>query len=209
MAVETDNGPTYRSHEWYARKEDKALAIKVAKEIGLSFWTTVLATVRVPGWRAPWMLMVLFLILVSYPTCADLFLNALKGGGACDSEIGFIRSVMRGLGFECKTDGLFRAEKKFTVFSWTKERPGGAKNFHVQLYVHHDPDDISVETICNMLHPYSYHATAPNLKRLAVVSAPVTDGRGERADERLNEALGKALKMMQERVKEKGFADNH
>ena len=74
--------------------------------------------------------------------------------------------------------------------------------------VHHDPDDIAVEDICKMLHPDSIHATVPNLKRLAVVSAPVTDGRGERADERLNAALGKALKMMQERVKEKGFKDN-
>jgi len=32
--------------------------------------------------------------------------------------------------------------------------------------------------------------------------------REERADERLNAALGKALKMMQERVKEKGFRDS-
>ena len=73
---------------------------------------------------------------------------------------------------------------------------------------HHDPDDIDVKTICHSLHPQSYNATAPNQKRLAVVSAPVTDGRGERADERLNAALGKALKMMQEKVKEKGFKDN-
>ena len=153
------------------------------------------------------MLMVLYLILVSYPTCAYLLLNGLKGGGACDSEIGFIRAVMRGLGFECVVDGSFNAEKKFTGFQWTKERPGGAEPFRVSLIVHHDPDDIKVETICNMLHPESLHATAPNLKRLAVVSAPVTDGRGERADERLNAALGKALKMMQERVKEQGFQD--
>ena len=65
-----------------------------------------------------------------------------------------------------------------------------------------------VSRICTNLHPNSFNATAPNLKRLAVVSAPVTDGRGERADERLNAALGKALKMMQERVEERGFADN-
>ena len=76
MAVETGSGPEQyidedmdeETPEWKARKKDKELAIKVAKEIGLSFWTTVLATVRVQGWRAPWMLMVLFLILVSYPT---------------------------------------------------------------------------------------------------------------------------------------------
>ena len=80
------------------------LAIKVAKGITRSFWTTVLATVRVQGWRAPWMLMVLYLILVSYPTCAQLFLNALNGGPACNSEIGFIRTVMRGLGFTCMSD---------------------------------------------------------------------------------------------------------
>ena len=179
--------------------------MKVAEAISLSFWTTVLATVRVQGWRAPWMLMVLFLILVSYPTCYILILNALKGGAACDSEICFIRAVMRGLGFECEHDGMLVAESKYTFFSWKKKRPGGAYHFQVQLYVHHDPDDIDVETICELLHPYSHNATAPNLKRLAVVSAPVTDGRGERADERLNAALGKALEMMQERVKEKGW----
>jgi len=206
MAVET--GVTLSSPEYDARKKDKALAIKVAKEIGLSFWTTVLATVRVPGWRAPWMMMVLHLILVSYPTCAQLLLNALNGGPACKCEIGFIRTVMHGLGFKCDWDGYFNAKKKYTRFIWRKDRPGSAQPFDVWLTVHHDPDDINVEDICTDLHPHSSHATAPNLRRLAVVSAPVTDGRGERADERLNAALGKALKMMQERVKETGFEDN-
>ena len=70
--VETPEGTLKENPEWEARQKDKELAIKVAKEIGLSFWTTVLATVRVQGWRAPWMLMVLFLILVSYPTSAAL-----------------------------------------------------------------------------------------------------------------------------------------
>ena len=73
---------------------------------------------------------------------------------------------------------------------------------------HHDPDDIDVKTICHSLHPQSYKATAPNQKRLAVVSAPVTDGRGERADEKLNAALGEALKMMKAGVEEKGFREN-
>jgi len=208
MALETGITLKRGTPEYEARAKDKALAIKVAKEIGLSFWTTVLATVRVQGWRAPWMLMVLYLILVSYPTCAELFLNALNGGPACKCEIGFIRTVMRGLGFECDIDGYFNAEKKFTLFYWSKKRPGGAYPFNVILTVHHDPDGIDVEDICRDLHPHSSNATAPNLKRLAVVSAPVTDGRGERADERLNAALGKALKMMQERVKERGFKDN-
>jgi len=116
--------------------------------------------------------------------------------------------VMRGLGFECTFDGYFDEEGKCTVFRWSKERPGGAKPFFVILKVHHDPDDINVERISNDLHPYSSNATAPNLQRLAVVSAPVTDDRGERADERLNAAIGKALKMMQEKVKEQGFLDN-
>jgi len=145
---------------------------------------------------------------VSYPTCELLFLNALNGGPACKCEIGFIRAVMRGLGFKCEVDGRFFAKNKFTRFTWVKERPGGAQPFQVLLTVHHDPDDIDVEYICSMLHPYSDNATAPNLQRLAVVSAPVVDGRGERADERLNAALGKALKMMQERVRQQGFRDN-
>ena len=215
MAVEKYSGPkqyfkgTYNfTPEWEALLADKEAAIKVAKAISLSFWTTVLATVRVPGWRAPWMLMVLYLILVSYPTCGTLYLNGLKGGSHCDCEISFIRAVMRGLGFKCERDGYFYADKKFTQFSWIKERPDGAPAFYVYLAVHHDPDDIDVETICRSLHPLSRNATAPNLKRLAVVSAPVTDGRGERADERLNAALGKALEMMQERVKAKGFYEN-
>ena len=200
MVVETRSGPR-------PDKKDKALAIQVAKEIGLSFWTTVLATVRVQGWRAPWMLMVLYLILVSYPTCAELYLNALNGGPACKCEIGFIRTVMRGLGFEGECDGIFMTKEKLTYFRWSKKRPGCSQPFTVFLTVHHDPDDIDVEDICSDLHPSSHHATAPNLKRLAVVSAPVTDDRGERADERLNAALGEALKMMQQRVKEKGFLD--
>jgi len=205
MAVETGVTLERGTPEYEARKKDKELAIEVAKGISRNFWTTVLATVRVQGWRAPWMLMVLYLILVSYPTCEVLYLNALNGGPACKCEIGFIRTVMRGLGFECRADGRFNAKRKNTVFHWTKERPGGAYPFVVYLTVHHDPDDINVEDICSDLHPFSRNATAPNLKRLAVVSAPVTDGRGERADERLNAALGEALKMMQERVKEHGF----
>ena len=215
MAVETYTGPKMLvdgtrnlTPEYKAQRKDKELAIEVAKRISLSFWTTVLATVRVQGWRAPWMLMVLYLILVSYPTCGVLYLNGLKGGGACDSEIGFIRAVMRGLGFVCQFDGTFNAKAKYTFFRWKKERPGGAKPFRVTLIVHHDPDDIDVERICGDLHPFSWNATAPNLKRVAVVSAPVTDGRGERADERLNAALGEALKKMREMVEEKGFQNS-
>ena len=205
MAVETGISLNTNTPEYEARQKDKELAIKVAEGISRNFWTTVLATVRVPAWRAPWMVMVLHLILVSYPMCERLFLNALNGGPACKCEIGFIRTVMRGLGFECLVDGFFSKQSKYTAFQWSKERPGGAMPFNVVLTVHHDPDDIAVEEICATLHPNSYNATAPDLKRVAVVSAPVTDGRGERADERLNEALGKALKMMQEKVKEKGF----
>jgi len=217
MALETGITLKRGTPEFDARQKDKALAIAVARGISRNFWTTVLATVRVQGWRALWMLMVLYLILVSYPTCAELYLQALNGGPACKCEIGFIRSVMRGLGFSCEVDGSFNAEKKYTRFMWRKERFGGGKDpfgnpfaepFTVYLTVHHDPDDIDVERISNDLHPASFNATAPNLKRLAVVSAPVTDGRGERADERLNAALGMALTVMQERVKEKGFADS-
>ena len=201
MALATHSGPK-------PDRKDKQAAIQVADDIRRSFWTTVLATVRVEGWRAPWMLMVLHLILVSYPTCEVLFLNALKGGPACDCEIGFIRTVMRGLGFECGLDGYFDARRKQTCFAWYKERPGGAEPFTVLLTVHHDPDDIDVKDIYNDLHPRSFNATAPNQKRLAVVSAPVADGRGERADEKLNAALGEALKMMKARVEEEGFRDN-
>merc|ERR1711908_239929 len=85
MAVETGITLKRGSPEYEARKKDKALAIEVAKRIRESFWTTVLATVRVQGWRAPWMLMVLYLILVSYRSCATLYLQALNGGPACNS----------------------------------------------------------------------------------------------------------------------------
>ena len=106
-------------------------------------------------------------------------------------------------------DGFFSKQSKYTAFQWSKERPGGgAWPFTVHLTVHHDYDDIAVEVICDNLHPLSFNATAPNLRRLAVVSAPVTDHRGERADERLNAALGNALEMMQEKVRQQGFRDS-
>ena len=55
---------------------------------------------------------------------------------------------MRGLGFECVYDGDFNAKRKFTIFWWRKEWPGGADPFRIYLTVHHDPDDIDVKGIC-------------------------------------------------------------
>ena len=53
--------------------------------------------------------------------------------------------------------------------------------------------------------PQAFHATAPNLRRLAVVSAPVTDKKGERADEKLNAALIKGLEKAEAKCKAEGF----
>ena len=133
------------------------------------------------------------LVLSAYPRCRSLFLHALGGGLECECEIGFVRTVLRGLGFECYCDGSFVAERKSTAFMWRKQRPGGTEPLSVTLTVHHDPDDIDVDSICTEIHPYAANATAPNLHRVAAVSAPA-------ADSRLFVALAKAVEQMKERV---------
>ena len=62
---------------------------------------------------------------------------------------------------------------KYSRWSWSFPRPGGAEDFRVWLNVHHDPDDINVERIASDLHPWEFNATSPNLQRVAIVSSPV------------------------------------
>lgn len=133
------------------------------------------------------------MVLSAYPKCSSLFLHALRGGLEGDCEVGFVRTVLRGLRFECYCDGNLDVTRKSTSFMWRKQRPGGVQPLTVSLTVHHDQDNINVDGICGGIHLSSSNATVPNLHRVAAVSAPA-------ADTRLFVALAKAVERMKQSI---------
>jgi len=167
---------------------------ETVEEIKANFWTIVLATVVVGGWRMPWVHNMVQLVLSNYTDCQYLFLHALKGGDACDCEISFIRNLMPYLGFTTLYDGVYDASVSHTRYVWYMSRPGtNTADYNIWLYVHDKPEEVSVGYLRSDLHPSTKNSMKPNLARLAVVSAPVHDKSGERADEKLNKKLVEAL----------------
>ena len=121
----------------------------------------------------------------------------------CECEIAFIRKLMPALGFGTEYEAIVR---KVTSYQWEIDRPNN-EPFVVYLTVHADADKILTDLIASAMAPDEANSLAPNLKRVAVVSSPVMDPKrpGERAEEKLNAALKKALADAKEKTAEYGW----
>ena len=128
---------------------------------------------------------------------------AVKGGAACDCEIQFIEIFMELLGAEVRLKG--EDQGPFRLWVWMVKRDG-AEDCNVSLYQYATVEDASVVQLelGHFLARKDY-THAPNLKRCAVVSAPVTDEAKKPIAERLNTNVGDALARAKEEAAKNGF----
>ena len=75
----------------------------------------------------------------------------------------------------------------------------------VNLYQYQKVEYANVAQLRAEFLPFKAHTHAPNLQRVAVVSAPVVDKEGEPIAQKLNENVIKALESAKALADEKGF----
>lgn len=189
--------------------------VEVARECFKNFSTIVLATVHAGGWRANWINSVVSLIVGNYPVCKWLGLYAVRGGSECDAEIEFILRLLPMMGFEPSGDNGARAhylhpslESDFSRWNFMYLR--GPRSYQVVLYLADTVRSsvLSVHALNGNLQPWSNYATAPNLARLAVVSAPVRGRDNKPIAEILNNQLAAGLELTVRLAEAKGWG-NH
>lgn len=144
------------------------------------------------GWRIIWAQSVVFTIIACYSRCSTLCMHAVKGGPACDCEIDFINALLPAIGFTAIGPSIRNHPLGYTRYTWCIGRPG-ADRFTVYVQVWDRPENIEAGALRADFHPRESQSVVPNLVRVAVVSSPVTDLKGERADEKLNSKLNEGL----------------
>jgi len=174
----------------------------VAAALG-SFDTIVLATVKAGNWRACWVGGLIATLLRNIPRCKVFTMFAVKGGAACDCEIQFIENFMELLGAKVVLKAVDKG--KFLQWQWLVKRDGARVDCAVNLMQFKTVDDASVVMLKHGFLADKDYTHAPNLRRSAVVSAPVTDQAGEPIAARLNKNVGDALAAAKELAARKGF----
>ena len=169
-----------------------------------SFFTAVLATVHAGAWRLDWVAGLLFVLLCSVKRCSVLTLLAIKGGDACDCEIKFIEALMEELGAKVDTFRQVSDSGECIVWRWFLKRKG-AKDCVVWLKQYQKVEYAAVEMLQLGFLPQKAYMNAPDLHRVAVVSAPVVDKEGKPIAQTLNENVSKALEGAKAIADKKGF----
>ena len=169
-----------------------------------SFFTAVLATVEAGAWRLDWIAGLLFVLLCSVPRCGVLTLLAIKGGDACDCEIKFIEALMEELGAEVRTFREVSDDGKYIRWCWWLQRKGSGRCM-VNLIQYQKVEYADVELLQTGFLPLKNYTHAPDLSRVAVVSAPVVDKEGKPIAQTLNENVSKALENAKALADKNGF----
>jgi len=155
--------------------------------------TGILATVQTGGWVTGWTVGFISLVAVSIRECRLLVLLAFKGGPACDEELVLMEWVLDQFGFKktkvADTTSVF-------VDKWELNREGIAK-ISINRYTYRAPEDALIE---ERVLPLEGHGLAPNLIRIALVSAP--SGAVPGINQQLSGQLDRAI----ERAEKKGWA---
>ena len=173
-----------------------------------SFFTAVLATVNAGAWRLNWIAGLLFVLLSCVPCCQMLNLLAIKGGDFCDCEIKFIEALMEELGAEVVTFREESGDGKYIEWRWLLERKGAGR-CGVYLCQYQKVEDATVGLLQNDFMPLKANTHAPNLRRVAVVSAPVVDKEGKPIAQKLNENVSQALEGAKGIAEKKGFCPDY
>ena len=169
-----------------------------------SFFTAVLATVEAGAWRLDWIAGLLFVLLCSVPRCGVLTLLAIKGGDACDCEIKFIEALMEELGAEVRKFREVSKDGQCIEWTWWLKRKG-AEVCTVTLTQYQKVEYATVEQLQVDFLPQKASMHAPNLRRVAIVSAPVKDKEGKPIAQKLNENVSQALEDAKALADKKGF----
>ena len=172
----------------------------VAASLG-SFDTIVLATVKAGNWRACWVSGLISTLLRNIPRCRIFTMFAVKGGAACDCEIQFIETFMELLGARVHVKA--EDKREYIMWQWWVKRDG-ADPCVVNLEQYKTVEDARVGSLMGDFLADKNYTHAPNLRRCAVVSAPVTDQAGEPIAARLNKNVGDALEMAKEHAADGG-----
>eukprot|EP01047_Picozoa_sp_COSAG01_P014386 COSAG01_NODE_698_length_14177_cov_13.550039_18_plen_970_part_00 len=181
-------------------------ALEVASTKYNTFATKILATVPGGEGRADWAHSVASLIVDGYHTCTELIMMAVKGGAACAMEIAFLEALLPALGFAVVQAAAVRDGGRYLRWRWRIRRPGAAAQmFRVYLFQyarveHCTPDMIAVDAMPLPRDP-AYDGPevpvnrAPNLTRIAAVSAPAAEVAAT-----LNRNLGLGLQLARARA---------
>ena len=179
-------------------------AAKVIEAVLKSFGTAVLATVNAGAWRLNWIAGLLAVLLCGVKRCGVLNLLAIKGGPACDCEIKFIEALMEELGAEVDKFREVSDDGKDIEWRWFLKRKG-AGTCMVNLYQYQKVEYATVGLLKGDFLPEKAKTHAPDLNRVAVVSAPVVDKEGKPIAQRLNENVSHALEGAKALADKKGF----
>jgi len=180
-----------------------------------NFYTIVLATVKAGAWRGNWAFSLVGTLVGCVPKCGKLTMLAIKGGPACDCEIGFIIALMKALGCQCEKAGVEQANGKYLLWRWWVPRPNPAGRMMVSLYQYQRVEYARPDLLESDFWVSEDYAMSPKLPRVAIVSAPVTgppvkkglqwkklgaekpSGLKEVSNSKLSEALRKQLEFTQ------------
>ena len=183
-------------------------AAKVVEAVLKSFGTAVLATVNAGAWRLNWIAGLLTVLLCGVKRCRDLRLLAIKGGAACDCEIKFIEALMEELGAEVEEFRQVEDNGERIDWCWYLKRKG-ADTCIVNLTQFQKVEYATVPMLQDDFLPQKAFTHAPNLRRVAVVSAPVVDKEGEPIAQKLNENVSQALENAKGIADKKGFVPDY
>jgi len=184
----------FAGSNWLLTDEgDEPTAVQQARALQADMNTRILATVQTGGWVTGWVCSIIQLVAMSIQDCQGLFLIAVKGGPACDEELVLIDYVLERFGFiHTRTNEVPWMYED----TWARARSGAAP-ITVFKQVFRCPEHVFVDQAAV---PLDGHGTAPNLVRLALVSAPVWAVSG------INQALKMQLDSVIDRARRNGFA---
>ena len=140
--------------------------------------------------------------------CSELTLLAIKGGDACDCEIKFIEALMEELGAQVDKFREVSDDGEDIRWCWWLQRKG-AKPLHGGLHQYQKVEYATVGMLQNSFLPDKALTHAPNLRRVAVVSAPVVDKEGKPIAQKLNENVSQALENAKALADKKGFRPDY
>ena len=188
----------------------KAGAVACVEGIRANFTSTVLATVEAVAWRDAWLSGVILFLIDAVPVSRDVTLLAVKGGpgGGSDCEVEFIKRVLPLMGAKPADDYQEEGEKVSEAlrWSWHIDRPGGAKSCLVQLNQYEQPED--ADEIDTAFFPDPAYAAAPDLRRVAMVSAPAVTKGDESVTTLLNREVAGALEEVAAMAAKNGWLPN-
>merc|ERR1711924_81463 len=191
-----------------ADKTVPSSALELGQRTEEDFSTHVLSTLFVDKWITPWAVSLMALISQSITECSHIVLLALKGGRACDEELMLLPYLMEKLGFgrPSEEQANFSVVRRWSGSEligrlhqkWHMDRGPDAFGLLVELRVHRDPESMY---IVDSLAPYKCCEKVPNLRRIAMISAP----RSNNAIAGINQQLEFQSQIAKERAERKGY----